>query len=504
MSVPAIENVEPIAAVAGARPRRGGGALERILKLSGSVRVGITLLVFLGLACTIGMLVMQQNVAGFADYYAELTPVKKMIFGSLGFFNIYYSWYFNALLAAVSLNIIIATLDRLPKILPYFSRPSVNVPLRWLREQRNNEVLDIEQSSDATAEKIEADFATAGWGKPLRSYRNGTLFFFAEKGRWNRLAFCAVHIALLTIFLGGFLTAQLGSNGSLPLYPGQTTNLIFDTAFDLDRTRQITKQLPFDITCTDIEQRLIRHDGPLTANNTIDWITRFTIRDETGVHTAEVGMNRPYDHRGYRFFQGSFVPIGRARSIRLSATTAATGATEEVTIKRSGTADLADGTRLIFSEFRGDFSLGPEDPNEDTTSYTNPAAIIHIKPPGGGLETATVFGPEMADIPAANKPYAGFTFRMLEFERVSHQHVLAVQRDPGSTVVYIGFALLSLTLAGVFGFSHRRVWAAIEQRDDGTSDVTLGGNTNRNPNGFDEQFERLRVMIERHMREDSE
>lgn len=488
--------------VAGERPRRG--LLDRLLQLSGSVRVGITLLTLLGIACMIGMLVMQQNVDGFADYYAELTPAKKMIFGSLGFFNIYYSWYFNALLAAVSLNIVIATLDRLPKILPYFSRPASNVPLRWLREQSNSASVTLGAAPDETAATIEKAFLDAGWGKPVRSERSGITYFFAEKGKWNRLAFCAVHVALLTIFLGGFLTAQLGSSGSLPLYPGQTTNLIFDTAFDLDRTRQITKQLPFDITCTDLEQRLIRSDGPLNASNTIDWITRFTIRDETGVHTAEVGMNRPYDHRGYRFFQASFVPIGRARTVRMAVTNASTGATEEVTLERDGTHQLADGTKLIFSEFRGDFVVGPEDPNEDTTSYPNPAAIIHVAPPGGGLETSTVFGPEMADVPEARRPVGGYTFQMLDFERVSHQHVLAVQRDPGSTVVYIGFALLTITLAGVFGFSHRRVWAAIEQTNEGNSEVTLGGHTNRNPNGFDEQFEKLKTTIERQRKEENE
>ncbi|HMS09160.1 MAG TPA: cytochrome c biogenesis protein ResB, partial [Pyrinomonadaceae bacterium] len=263
MSLPAVQNAEPIGAVGEVRLRRG--ALDKVLKFAGSVRVGIVLLVLLGAACTIGMLVMQQNVDGFSEYYAELTPAQRTVYGSLGFFNIYYAWYFNALLAALSLNIIISTLDRLPKILPYFSRPASTVPLRWLREQRNSASVTLGAAPDEAEAAIDNAFIKAGWGKPVRSERRGITYFFAEKGKWNRLAFCAVHVALLTIFLGGFLTAQLGSNGNLPLYPGQTTNLIFDTAFDLDRMRQITKQLPFEVTCTDIEQRLIRHDGPLTA-----------------------------------------------------------------------------------------------------------------------------------------------------------------------------------------------------------------------------------------------
>ena len=66
-----------------------------------------------------------------------------------------------------------------------------------------------------------------------------------------------------------------------------------------------------------------------------------------------------------------------------------------------------------------------------------------------------------------------------------------MQRDPGSNVVYVGFVLLFLTLVGVFFFSHQRVWAAIENGDAGTANVTLGGNTNRSVNAFDEKFGRF-------------
>ena len=46
----------------------------------------------------IGMLIIQQNVQGFDAYFASLTPAEKLSYGSLGFFDIYYSWYFNLLL----------------------------------------------------------------------------------------------------------------------------------------------------------------------------------------------------------------------------------------------------------------------------------------------------------------------------------------------------------------------------------------------------------------------
>jgi cytochrome c biogenesis protein len=66
-----------------------------------------------------------------------------------------------------------------------------------------------------------------------------------------------------------------------------------------------------------------------------------------------------------------------------------------------------------------------------------------------------------------------------------------VQKDPGATIVYVGFALLGLTLAAVFFFSHQRVWAHVEEREGGEFKVVLGGNTNRNKLGFGDRFRRV-------------
>jgi cytochrome c biogenesis protein len=85
---------------------------SRALRFFCSVRFGVALLILLGLACFIGMIVMQQNVDGFERYFAELTPSQRLVYGKLGLFDIYHAWYFNALIAILSLNIILSSLDR--------------------------------------------------------------------------------------------------------------------------------------------------------------------------------------------------------------------------------------------------------------------------------------------------------------------------------------------------------------------------------------------------------
>lgn len=469
--------------------------LSRFLKLLCSVRLGVSLLVTLGLACLTGMLIMQQNVEKFDRYYAQLTPAQRLVYGGLGFFDIYHSWYFNVILCVLSLNIILASIDRFPKTWTFVSKRNLTVPVRWMTDQRQTDSMIAVGGQSETADRVRQAMKGSGWRKTFISEKGGRLFVMGESGLWNRFGAYAVHVGLLTIFTGGFLTAQFGNTGQMPLTPGQSTNLMLDTVVDLDKTNQITKQLPFEITCTDIQQKLIRKEGSISVQNTIDWLTYFKIKDETGTHEAFVQMNRPFDYRGYRFFQASFVPIGRARNIVVRLTPADGGQSQDVTIKRNESTTLPDGKQIRFSEFRGNFSIGKENLDEDTSEYPNPGAILQVTQPGQPPQTAYAFGPQMANMPIASKPVAGYTYQLADFEKASEQHVLSIQRDPGSNVVYVGFVLLFLTLVAVFFFSHQRVWAAIGKTKDGKLDIVFAGNANRNQNAFDEKFRRFILKL---------
>jgi cytochrome c biogenesis protein len=471
------------------RPVTKESLFSRFLRLLCSVRLGVTLLILLALACLVGMLVMQQNVDGFARYFAELTPAQRLVYSKLGLFDIYHAWYFNALLCLLSLNIILASIDRFPRTWLFVSKPTVTVPARWLRDQKQTAEFEIDGEPGDAAQKAAALMKRIGWRKIVTTQKGDKTYVFGQSGVWNRFGAYAVHVGLLVIFAGGFLTAQLGTTGQLPLAPGQRTNILSETVVELDEAKEVTKRLPFEIQGIDLQQKLIKKEGPISAMNTIDWITTFTIKDETGTHEATAQMNRPFDYRGYRFFQASFIPVGRARNITITAKSG--NGDQTITIPRDGTTVLADGTTVQFAEFRGNFRVGEEDPNEDTSAYPNPAAVLQVTKPGDSPQTAYAFGPQMENIPVASKPVAGYTFQLNDFEKVADQHVLSVQRDPGTTVVYVGFILLFITLVAVFFFSHQRVWVMIEPLGEGSNRIIVGGNANRSLGAFDVKFGRL-------------
>jgi cytochrome c biogenesis protein len=467
---------------------------KRTLDLLSSVKFGVTLLMLLAGACMIGMLVMQQNVDGFDKYFAALTPAQKFLYGKLGIFDIYHAWYFNTLLLVLSLNIVLASIDRIPGAWTFISRKKLDASAHWLRGQEPSATVSLRAASlEEAVSRVSGAFGEARL-KTVVTEKKGKTYVFGERGAWNRLGAYAVHVALLTIFLGGFLTSMFMQYGQMPLEPGLTSNEMTETVFNLDQLSRSVRQLPFDVECTDIEQKLIRKEGAITGDNTLDWLTRIRIKDpERGETEALVHLNRPYDYRGYRFFQASFIADGKARSIKLRVTPQAGGQPQEIDIPRGGAAALPDGTRVEFRDFSSNFTVGSDGQETDASVYNNPAATLAVVAPGAASPArAIAFTPEMAErAPFARQPVAGYTWRLVDFEKAPKAHVLAIQKDPGANVVYLGFLLLGLTLCAVFFFSHDRVWAQIAEVGDGRFEVVTGGNTNRNQLGFEDRFWKL-------------
>jgi cytochrome c biogenesis protein len=472
--------------------------IDRLMFQLSSVRFGVVLLVLLGAACMVGMLVMQVNVEGFGKYYAELTPSQRLLYGKLGFFDIYHAWYFNALLLVLSLNIVLSSVDNLPKAWAFISRPKLDASTHWLGGQESRAAFAVAGDDSGSVAGRVADACRALKYRTTVTEKSGRHVVFAERGAWNRLGAYAVHVALLVIFAGGFLTAQLGHTGQVALAPGETASEMSETVFDLEGPREVTVALPFEVECTDIQQKLIDRTGPTSPGNTLDWLTRVRIKDPgRGETEALVHMNAPYDYRGYRLFQSSFIPDGKARTVRLRLTPERPGApAEEVNLMRDASARLADGTVVKFAGFFSDFVLDGARGGSKSPEYNNPAAAVQIVNAAGAAASGFAFPPEASGAgPSVGRALAGYRVELIEFEKVGAGHVLSVQKDPGAGVVYAGFFLLTATLAAVFVFSHQRVWALVEPGEGGRFRIVLGGNTNRNRLGFEDRFRRLVEVI---------
>ena len=508
---------DTIKSIAGNKPRtKSTPYLNRVLNFLSSVRFGVVMLCVLVVFSMVGMLIIQQNVNGFDAYFASLTPAEKLVYGSLGLFDIYHSWYFNLLLLVLSLNIVLASIDRFPSAWSYVRNPKLNSTRNWLLKQKQNAVLEVPADSEReAAENVARIFKANGFKTQITQTDNifykldengdkdfsktesrSNLVVYGESGKWNRLGAYIVHVALLTLFLGHFVALQSGFDADVRMMPGEVTNEIQMIEFNLDKQERYKVALPFTITCTDIEQTLIDAKGSIDIQNTMDWHTRITIDDPAyGKTDADVSLNRPFSYRGYRFFQASAITLGSARKMTLELTPQNGGEPLTVELARNGSATLPDGTKFDYEAFFPDFTFNEEGkPDTKSADYNNPAVVLNVTSPNGDKNKVFAFSSNLSDKIPVGAPKAGYKWRMKSFEKSPLAHVLSIKYDPYNAAFiawYIGGFGLIGALCFVFFLSHRRIWAMIDGHNHNIFEVVLGGHANRNQPGFEDKFKKI-------------
>ena len=402
-------------------------------------------------------------------------------------------------LLVLSLNIVLASIDRFPSAWSYISKPKLNASRKWLLGQKQNAIVQVEVENEEQAAKFISQTFKKNGLKATISEKKGTLFVFGDSGKWNRIGAYIVHVALLTLFLGHFVALQTGFDADVRFIPGETTSEIQLIEFNLDQQNRFAVQLPFTITCTDIQQKLIDPKGSIETFNTLDWRTHIKINDpQYGVTEADVSLNNPFSYRGYRFFQAQTIPIGNARTMTLELTPEETGANPiSVKLDRNGSTKLPDGTLIAYESFLPDFYFltAKENPTR------KPANTI-IPSPFCRLHRKTARKPEFLHLPEIlpkifrlGRRKQAINGSSKNLKKFPLAHVLSIKYDPfnGAFIAwYFGGIGLIGALIFVFFISHRRVWALIEKNEiTDKFNIVLGGNTNRNHQGFEDKFNRL-------------
>jgi cytochrome c biogenesis protein len=167
------------------------------------------------------------------------------------------------------------------------------------------------------------------------------------------------------------------------------------------------------------------------------------------------------------------------------------GKVREISLKQNESAKLPDGSEIRFIDFRANLDPERQIGDENSPFFQNPAAIVELTSPEGSKRTAYVFRKNRKSAESSLNSFEGLDMSLVDFERVSETHVLFVQYDPGTAILYAGFLMLALSLAAVFFFSHRRVWIVIEDGPNDDLRVTIGGDTNRNQMSFERKFRKI-------------
>jgi len=437
-----------------------GTYLIRLWRFLGSTRVAVVLLVAVVLGALVGTLFPQLTPGTAADPAASvrwLTTAQEkygLLFGLyrvLGLFDVYHSPWFLALVAALLLNTVVCTIDRLRVLWrAVTARPRIEQADTFYEKMPNRislAIASMEQGEQALRRVL---------GR--RRYhvvveRQGEVtYLFAERNRLARLATLVTHTSLVLLVLGTLWSGWGGwRERAVALGPGQ----VYDVGHGQN----------FAVRSDGLEIERYPNGQPS------DYRAHLVVLEKSAeVMRKTVRVNDPLTYRGVSFYLYSYGPAGRVRAtdakgqpVPLQAELGQEGTSGEVTLNFAGEGDGQDIVvpsldlvmRLVF------YYQGPSLFVQATRSgETRPFGTGSIRG-GDSLKVGDV------------------TF---EFA-LDRYIVLQVVHDPGFKLVVLAGFLVMGGLVFSFYFPYKRLWARVT-----AGEVRLAGRAERDAVGFEREF----------------
>jgi cytochrome c biogenesis protein len=454
-----------------------------------SVKLSIVLLLSLALTSIIGTLIPQN--AGVDFYLQTYGAFRYQLFGVLGIFDMYHSWWFQGLLLLLTINIVVCSIDRLSGSwnLIFTRSPKVN-PERFTRRSDARSLTDKRSVEElvGTYEPLIAN--RYGYCKVTRSEAGAVIY--AEKGRLSRLGVYIVHLSIILLLIGGLVGSIFGFEGFVNIPEGEATDMI-----RVRDTGQLHR-LDFQIRCDYFKLTLYKNGVPKEYRSSLSILEGGKV-----VKHKDIIVNDPLHYRGINIFQASYGELppeetkqpqtpapGPAQNYTLTFTSRASGMSYTETVKVGVPIDIPEGLGkfvIMTYEAKATFSgmnvgaalkglLTP--PGGKPTEVLLPLQFANFDKMRGGDVTIAVVSPQPGTSavpkPAEPRYYTG----------------LQVTNDPGVGLVYTGFFLIIAGCFITFYLSHQQLCIVIEQQRKNCR-VTLAGIANRNKLAMKNTTEKL-------------
>ena len=460
------------------------GPLDSIWRFFVSVRLTIVLLLTLAATSIIGTLI-PQNEAPQA-YLQAFGASLYRFFDLLGFLDLYHSWWYQALMLLLALNILVCSIDRLSATwrIIFPERRKFNLS-RFRRLEPKEEF-----SSDGTGEQLQDRYQTA-ISRRFRYCRveetDSGYAIFGERGRWTRIGVYIVHLSIICMLVGGVIGTQFGFEGYVNLAPGEGSGQI--------QLRERNQMMPlgFTIRCDDFNVSFYPSGAPEEFRSRLSILENGKV-----VKTQDIIVNDPLHHKGISIFQASYGPLPpRAQNVlipdqlTLAFTSKATGKVYE---KKA-----AVGQTIILPENLGKFTVDGLKNAFKFRGQDLGATIIGTlhQSDGAAVEVALpIKFPSFDKMGSVfNKSRKGdvlIAVSDIKVPSVEQRYFtgLQVSRDPGVWVVYTGFILIILGCYVTFFMSHRQVCVDVIESGNNYR-IVVTGTANKNKLGNERKLKLL-------------
>ena len=432
---------------------------DRAWKFFASVKLSVVLLLALAATSVIGT-VIPQNAAP-AMYIQKYGETLYTLFDALDFFDMYHAWWFRLLLALLTINIIVCSINRLQATWKIIFPKKVNFQADRFRKSKDREEWEKAASLEDLQYAYE-NYLGRHFRQLTRKEKKDGHLLFAEKGRWTRLGVYAVHFSILLLVIGGLVGSLFGFEGYANIPEGESVKQI-----DL-KNKDAQKTLPFAIRCDEFSLSHYESGMPKEYRSTVS-----LLNDGKVVHQADIRVNDPLHYQGISIFQSSY---GRVPddSFTLVFTDPESGMEYRREAAVGAEVDLPGGKGSVFvQDFSTSFNFRGHNIGE--------AFLLRLMPADSEKSRRSIVVP--VNYPRFDRMRGGDFVISIKDVDFGYSTGLQVSRDPGVPIVYAGFIIIIIGCYITFFMRHKQVCVELT-KGDGRTEVMLACVSGKNRPGL--------------------
>jgi len=431
-----------------------------------SIKVAIVLLIILIAASILGTLIPQGRSS--QEYLARYGQLGGL-FERIQFTRLYQSFWYIAVLALFSLNIIICTLVRLSPKLHRAFRPKCDLDPKSIQALKIKDKMRLALAPASAVQAVQAELSRHHYRVRLRAAEK-TSCLLARKRVLGIFGSDVVHVGLLIILAGGIISGLAGVRGNLTLSESQTLP-VPQAGFSVRLDKFITELYP---------------DG-----NVKDWKSELTII-EAGqpVLQKAVEVNHPLSYKGFVFYQSGYGSDWENPELQVWLRKKNDPDYLKTIWLRVGQPAPVEGEdfTLTAARFLPDFVLDEKNqPSTRSLELNNPAALIRAERAGAEIFSGWVFAkfPDFAQMHQAEE--SEFKTELKDIKAPQYS-VLQTAKDPGVSLIWVGCALLMLGLFLAFYWPTREIRLVLEE-SQGKTEISAGGLTAKSREALQSEFD---------------
>lgn len=460
--------------------------IDKIWNFFSSVKVGVWIIVLLLIASAIGTIFPQEMYIPPTvvpqEFYKEKYGFPGQMYFELGFHNLYGSWWYFLLIAALGISLVIASLDRFIPLYRALKKQGITRHESFMRRQRLFSETIVTENINEQLTLLKSKLK----GKRYNvSEENGNIL--AEKNRFSRWGPYVNHVGLIIFLMGGMLRFVPGMyidemlwirDGETSVIPGTNGKYYLSSdKFIIDTYQKEQEDEVFANTLTRVG------DGNVVKN----FQTNVTLYERKGeivhgskpelkkVKNEQIRVNYPLKYDSYALYQTSY-KLNELNKFTFSLidkeTEVSFGKITVDLLDPKKEYDLGDGYKVEIVTYFPNFYFNNEgEPDTKSRVPDNPAFVFNMispaKPEG---EKSFVAIQQTLDPEEDNQ--LKLKFEGLETKNLS---ALTVRKDQTLWFLGVGGAIFMIGVIQGMYWNHRRIWI----RRAGDS-LLIAAHTNKN------------------------